>query len=74
LELKKAKYFMSRDVTFDETQMTMMCKDIEKGKERVYVGVKPFTNGSNYLETSNDKALNDVDQHSTSYTRRPKRA
>ena len=43
----KARCFVSRNVVFDETQMTVMCRDIEKGKEKVQSEVKPSGDGSN---------------------------
>lgn len=41
LELGEARCFVSRDVIFDETRMVMMCKDLEKGKEKIHVDVEP---------------------------------
>jgi len=45
LYLGEARVFVSRVVTFDETQISMMCRDMEKGKEKVHVKVESFTNG-----------------------------
>ncbi|MCI62442.1 retrovirus-related Pol polyprotein from transposon TNT 1-94, partial [Trifolium medium] len=43
----RSKFIISRDVTFDETQMGMKCKDIkersETGVERIQFEVEPST-------------------------------
>jgi len=70
LDPEKTKCFVSRDFVFDETQMTIICRDLEKGKRKVHIEIEPFGDGSNHLEVSNIKALDDVNQPSTSYFRR----
>jgi len=35
-----------RDVTLNVTQIDMMCKDLEKGKERIHVEVQPSIDGT----------------------------
>jgi len=45
LETGEARYFVCKDVTFDETQMVMMGKDLDKGEEKIHVKVEPFTKG-----------------------------
>ena len=57
LDLREVRYFMSKDVTFDNTRMTMMCKDItfdniqmtmmcrdlEKRQEKIHVEVESWS-------------------------------
>jgi len=50
--------------------MTMMCRDIQKGKEKVHVEVELYSDGSDYMVVSDDEASNDINQPSTSYTKR----
>jgi len=56
LELGDAKFFVNRDITFDETRMTMMCRYPDKGKEKIHVEVEPSSDGSNHLEVLDDEA------------------
>jgi len=58
LEPREDRYFISMNVTFNETQMTMMCKDLEKSKKKVNFEVEPFDNESNYLEVSHNVVSN----------------
>jgi len=37
LKIGEVRCFISRDVTFNETLMTMMCKNVEKNKEKVQI-------------------------------------
>jgi len=55
LKPEEVRYFVSRDVTFDETRMTMMHKDLKIGEKKVHVEVDPSTSGSDCLETSGVK-------------------
>jgi len=54
IEPREARCFMSKDITFNETQMTMMCIDLEKGKEKKHVEVEPSAKGSHHLEALDD--------------------
>jgi len=45
---------LNRDVTFDEIQITMMCKDLEKRKKKVHVEVKTSTDGPDHMKAPND--------------------
>jgi len=71
LEPREVKFFISKDVTFGETQIVIMCRNPEKGKETVHVEVEPFDDGSNHLEVSEDEASNNVNQPCTSYSKGP---
>jgi len=35
----------------------MMCRDLEKGKEKIHVKVEPSAEGLDHLEASDDEAL-----------------
>ena len=56
LEFREVRCFVSRDVTFDETQIIIiMCKDLRKVMEKVHVKVEPSNNELGGLEILHGK-------------------
>jgi len=53
---KKIRYFVNRNIIFDETQIIIiLCKKLKKIKEKDHIKIKPSNDELGYLEVLDDK-------------------